>query len=279
MISSIYQVNILGISKSKILYPIFKPAAKFFCVYILRDSILMKKLRIHYFQHAPFEGLGCIEEWAKDHVLSSTHFYAGDPVPELNDIDLLVIMGGPMGVYEEAKYPWLRDEKDCIRSVIEEGKKVLGVCLGAQLISGALGSRVYPNRHKEIGWFPVFPTALDHTRECLHNFLLEKPVVFHWHGDTFDLPEGAVNHAYSEACPHQMFTIGDHVIGIQFHFEVTESDVKEMVKEGAEELCPGKYVQSGQTILEGLHQASRPNRFMKELLTDFIQNGNTPPRL
>ena len=239
----------------------------------------MERLRIHYLQHAPFEGLGCMEDWAAGHILTATHCYAGEPMPDSSQLDLLIIMGGPMGAYEETKYPWLKAEKACIREAVREGKKVLGICLGAQLIASALGARVYPHRYKEIGWYPVFPTALDHSRECLHHILLDNPMVFHWHSDTFDLPPDAVNHAYSEACHQQLFTIGHQVMGIQFHFEVRETDIRSMIEQGQEELGVGQYVQSEFIILQGLRHARQSTLHMQELLTDFISSGRVPASL
>ena len=104
-------------------------------------------MKIHYFQHVPFEGLGNIEDWikSKGHTLSSTHFFKNDTLPQLSEIDWLIVMGGPMNVYEENLYPWLAAEKKFIAKAINEGLRVLGICLGAQLIAAALGAKVYPN--------------------------------------------------------------------------------------------------------------------------------------
>lgn len=121
----------------------------------------MNKLRIHYFQHVAFEGLGCIEAWAfeKDYVRTRTKFYETYRLPEITTIDWLIIMGGPMSVHDEEGHPWLNEEKAFIKQAIEAGKTVIGICLGAQLIANVLGANVYPNRHKEIGWFDVTKTA------------------------------------------------------------------------------------------------------------------------
>ncbi|MCK7557005.1 type 1 glutamine amidotransferase [Chitinophaga sedimenti] len=131
-------------------------------------------MNIHYFQHVPFEGLGCIADWIdrKGHQVSVTRWYAGDAPPPHDQTDWLIIMGGPMGVYDAAQYPWLETEKAYIREAIQQGKRVLGICLGAQLIAAALGAKVYPNREKEIGWFPVHfekATALVDFFACYRN--------------------------------------------------------------------------------------------------------------
>lgn len=110
-------------------------------------------MRAHYFQHVPFEGLGSIAPWlaAAGFEITSTRFFVSTELPDLNDIDLLVVMGGPMSVNDEAKLPWLVPEKRFIREAIKAGKPVLGICLGAQLIAGAAGTRIYRNPVKEIG--------------------------------------------------------------------------------------------------------------------------------
>ena len=114
-------------------------------------------MRIHYFQHVPFEGLGSIEDWIRSegYDLFSTRFYRNDPLPELDRIDWLIVMGGPMGANDDHIYPWLAAEKKFIGEAIKKGVRILGICLGAQLIASVLGARVYPNAHKEIGWFHV----------------------------------------------------------------------------------------------------------------------------
>src|SRR5262245_15038627 len=118
-------------------------------------------MQIHYFQHVPFEGLGYIETWLKEngHDISVTRFYESSyQLPPVSAIDALIVMGGPMGVYDEDKYAWLRDEKAFIEDCIRAGKRLLGICLGAQLLSVCLGAAVGAAPNKEIGWFPVKPT-------------------------------------------------------------------------------------------------------------------------
>lgn len=115
-------------------------------------------MRIHFLQHVEFEGPALINNWALDNqfLVSSTHFYRDNySLPDLNDFDLLVILGGPMNVYETDKYRWLNDEKRLIKRAIDAQKKVLGICLGAQLIADVLGANVTPMDHKEIGWYPI----------------------------------------------------------------------------------------------------------------------------
>lgn len=234
----------------------------------------MSPLRVHYFQHVPFEGLGCIEEWVEHHhyTLSHTRFFTDDPLPPPGDIDLLIIMGGPMGVYETRQYPWLEKEIAFIREAIGMDKKVLGICLGSQLIAAALGASVYPAKEKEIGWYPVYPTALSHSKGSIYSIIKTASRVFHWHGDTFDLPAGAVNHAYSDACCHQLYTVGNNVTGIQFHFEATDESIRQMLEHGEQELIPSPSVQSKETILQQTGHTPKANRAMTALLDNIVGN-------
>lgn len=210
----------------------------------------MKRLRIHHFQHVPFEGLGCIEAWAieKDHTLTSTKFYQAYQLPELATIDWLIIMGGPMSVHDEETRPWLKEEKAFIKQAIEVGKTVIGICLGAQLIADVLGAKVYRNSYKEIGWFNVSKTPQGEANILLKD-IESSFTVFHWHGDTFDLPDGAEHLLQSEACTNQAFLYHDNVLGIQFHFEATQETLTEMITHGRYELIPGKYMQREEAIL------------------------------
>jgi len=163
-------------------------------------------MKIHWLQHVPFEGLGCIERWirTRPHILSRTRMYANDSLPAIADFDMLIIMGGPMGVSNIKRYPWLAKEMAFIEKAIQARKPVLGICLGAQLIASALGARVYKDRYKEIGWFDVHLTEGAWNYRTL-DFLPAKFTVFQWHGDTFDMPRGAQQLAYSNACSNQAF--------------------------------------------------------------------------
>jgi GMP synthase-like glutamine amidotransferase len=201
-------------------------------------------MRIHVLQHVPFEGPARIAHWAEDrgHALTVSHLYAGDPLPGLDAFDRLVIMGGPMGVADEAEHSWLAHEKARIEEAVRAGKSVLGICLGAQLIAAALGARVYRNAHKEIGWFPIALTAAGRSHALCAGLPAETEV-FHWHGDTFDLPAGALHLASSAACDQQAFLFDGSVLGLQFHLESTPESVAELCSQCADEILPGPYVQ------------------------------------
>lgn len=224
-------------------------------------------MRIHYLQHVPSEGMGTITEWARgrgDRV-SSTRFYEEETLPPLEALDWLVIMGGPMNVYQEGEYPWLVAEKRFIREAILTGKVLLGICLGAQLIAEVLGAKVRKNAFQEIGWFPVNKTQEAEGSSLFREFPSEIEA-FHWHGDTFDLPAGAVHVARSTGCEHQAFVYEDRVVGLQFHLEMTEEMVRQMVAEGNEEIAAGPFVQSPRQILSNVERFRRIKETMHSLL-------------
>lgn len=211
-------------------------------------------MKIHWLQHVAFEGLGSIEKWAqeKGHALSCTRLFAGELLPALEAFDLLIVMGGPMGVHDQDKYPWLREEKTFLRRVIAAGKPVLGVCLGAQLLADVLGAQVMANTEKEIGWFPVERASGVPARvfpEQLERVLPVRQTVFHWHGDTFTLPEKAIHLYSSAACVNQAFVYEERVIGLQFHLETTPASVTALVENCRAELGPAPWIQKEEEIL------------------------------
>lgn len=224
-------------------------------------------MRIHYLQHVPFEGPGSIESWSlqRNYSLTSTLLFENDNFPRLDDFDMLVIMGGPMGIYDEDRYPWIRQEKAFIRSAVTAGKPMVGICLGSQLIADALGAKVYPGEHKEIGWFPVHVTAAAEKAPILHDF--PSPVtVMHWHGETFDLPAGAVHLMQSKGCKNQAFLFNNRVLGMQFHLETTPESLLALVENCRDEITPQEYIQSEQEILKYRSQCASINRLLEGIL-------------
>jgi len=224
-------------------------------------------MRAHCLQHVPFEGLGCIEPWlvAARYQITYTRFFEAAELPEGEAVDFLVVLGGPMSVNDEGEFPWLAPEKRFIRRVIEAGTPVLGICLGAQLIASALGARVWRNREKEIGWFPVEATPAEGTTLFRFPPAVE---VFHWHGETFDLPPGAVRLARSAGCENQAFQLGRSTLALQFHLETTPEAAWEMVKHCGAELQPARYVQSAAEILAAPSERYRAiNALMASALT------------
>ncbi|HXQ29181.1 MAG TPA: gamma-glutamyl-gamma-aminobutyrate hydrolase family protein [Gemmatimonadales bacterium] len=149
--------------------------------------------------------------------------YAGDAVPRRLEHAGLVVMGGPMGVYEQDRYPHLRDEIALIEDALAHQAPVLGVCLGSQLLAAALGARVYPGPQKELGWYPL-EWLPDARRDPLfHPIAAQSLMAFHWHGDRFDAPQGARVLARSAATPVQVFSYGTQAYGLLCHLEITAS--------------------------------------------------------
>ena len=217
--------------------------------------------------HVPFEGLGCIEQWIdrNGHSLGYTRFYDHYQLPEPDDFDWLIVMGGPMGVCDEAIYPWLAEEKAFVKQAIENGKTVIGICLGSQLIAEVLGAKVYPNKQKEIGWYNLQLSDEGKTLPIISDFENEFPV-FHWHGDTFDLPAGSKRLFQSEITANQAFLYHNQVLGLQFHFEVTAETLLGMVENGREELIVNKAIQSAEQILQTTAYIENNNQLMFRLL-------------
>jgi GMP synthase-like glutamine amidotransferase len=230
-------------------------------------------LRLHVFQHVAHEGLGSLESLFSEQGarITYTRLFEGETLPGLADVDMLVILGGPMNVYEFDKYPWLQDETTFIRAALDAGKPVLGLCLGAQLMSVALGGTVTRNEHREIGWWPVekLPGVEGDLRAACFP---ARFTTYHWHGDTFSIPEGAISLFRSAGCAHQGFAWGPRAVGLQFHPEITAEAIDKWVEEavaeggmGGGDLKPGPYVQSAAAMREDAGFVADNNRWMENL--------------
>jgi GMP synthase-like glutamine amidotransferase len=228
-------------------------------------------MKVHWFQHVPFEGLGLIEGWllARGHSLSCTRFYAGEAPPAAGEFDWLVVMGGPMNVYQYREHPWLGPEKRIIGEAVAAGKRVLGLCLGAQLIADALGGKVYQNGEREIGWFPVRAVPAGAASPFL---LPPETSVFHWHGDTFSLPPGSTWLAESDGCAHQAFAVGSLVLGLQFHLEMTSVEISRILLACADQLTAGRYIQPVDKMIAHSKGSGAAAALLDRLLS-IVENG------
>ena len=230
-------------------------------------------MRIHYLQHVHFEDLANIEVWAKErgYQISGTKLFDGEKLPTVGAFDWLVVMGGPMNIYEEDIYPWLAPEKKFIAEAIEAGKIVLGVCLGAQLMADVLGAKVFKNEYKEIGWYPV--SLSDEAKKLpVFSGLPEVFTAFHWHGDTFELPVGCVRAASSEGCVNQAFTCKEgKVIGLQFHLESSPESVGKLVTHCGDELVEGKYIRTAEELLALGNDWRELDELMVKLLDNMVR--------
>lgn len=267
-------------------------------------------MRFHCLQHVVFETPGLIANWIGEqgYSITFTRLFQNDPFPALDEFDALVVMGGPMSVHDEGEFPWLKKEKELIAGALREKKKVLGICLGAQLIAEVTGGRVYPNSQKEIGFWPLHwtdaartwlsqPSRPDHSpappdRAPSSSFDQDSDLIdqdsdspkkewpavtqlFHWHGETFDLPPGSIHLAFTDVCLNQGFLLGEVALGLQFHPELTSAIVREMlVYEGHELAAAGMpalpFVQSEAVILQQLPSLKGNEKLLYPLLQHFF---------
>ena len=177
-------------------------------------------------RHVAFEGLGIVEPVLRSAGYTHCIYEAG--VDDLRAIeparaDLLIVLGGPIGAYEEDRYPFLTDELHLTERQLLAGRPTLGICLGAQLMARALGARVYPGPAKKIGWAPL---ALTEAGRASPLARLGDTAVLHWHGDTFDLPAGAELLASTDICAQQAFALGRNALGLQFHGEADAANIE-----------------------------------------------------
>lgn len=227
-------------------------------------------MKFHVLQHVPFEDLADIGTYLeeKGHTYEYCKLYLDEPLPRAVDVQGLFIMGGPMNIYEDDKYPWLKLERDFIRRVIERGTPAVGICLGAQLLSDALGGIVQPNKDKEIGWFPV-----DLTQDGLESPLMEEIpehfTAFHWHGDTFQLAPGADLLIYNKTTLHQAFSFTQNdmkVLGLQFHLEYTTQSIEKMLNYCSDELVDGEFIMTADQIRDEMQNVENTHKLLFKLL-------------
>ncbi len=230
-------------------------------------------MEIHVLQHVDFEGPAYLEAWAavRGHRLKTIRVDR-DPLPDPGSTEFLIVLGGPMSVHDEASQPWLTAEKRCLEAMLRSERLVLGICLGAQLLADVLGGRVYHNPVREIGWFPV-ERAEGAAAAGFAGLLPWRFDAFHWHGETFELPLGAVHLARSAACENQAFLWSRHVLALQFHLEVTPNSIQELVCRGAADLAGG-----GPWIQKPDEMVGDPGRFAAAHgLLDTVLDGWTKP--
>jgi GMP synthase-like glutamine amidotransferase len=206
-------------------------------------------MRILCLRHVPYEGPGAIAQWARrrDHELIEQYASHEMVVPPM--YDMLVVLGGSMGANDDEEYPWLAAERAFIADAVASGKRVLGICLGAQLLAAALGGRVFQATEREIGWYPVTLTGTARRMPVFADWP-DSFMAGHWHNDTFAPPDTAPMIAVSEACLRQGFAMDrGRVVGLQFHLEWTENTLMRLVEACKDELVEADHVQSADTML------------------------------
>lgn len=229
-------------------------------------------MKIHYLQHLPFGGPGVITTWAaaRGCRVRPVLLYDEGKLPDPSSVEMLVILGGTMNVYDEDQYPWLVKEKKFIKECIRRKKKMLGIGLGAQLIAEALGAGIHHLGSKEIGWFITSWNSCAGTNP-LFNFLPCRQMTLHWHSHTFDLPAGAVRLASSRCCKNQAFIWQEQVVGLQFHMEMVYENLKQLITHQKEELKErGRYMQSAEHMLSRPNYIEENNHTMIQLLDRFF---------
>ncbi len=202
-----------------------------------KDCKKISYMSVLIIKHVENEGPGLIEDCLKEEKIPYRilNLESGLHLPRPDDFNGIVILGGPMNVYEEDRYPFLKNEDLFIKGALQKGKSVLGICLGAQLIAKALGAKVSEAPLKEIGWYEVSLTEIGTEDPFFSKYPNTFPV-FQWHQDTFEIPNAGKLIATSSSVPHQAFRYGKKVYGLQFHIEVTEEMIKEWLQIYEEEL-------------------------------------------
>lgn len=224
-------------------------------------------MRVLCLQHVGFEGPACIADWAErsGHELELARCFEPGVIEALSLPDVLVVLGGPMSTFEEQAHSWLIPEKRFIERALGARVPVLGICLGAQLLAEVLGARVYRNCHREIGWFPLAPAGAPEDA-LLDAILPLEFATFHWHGDTFDIPDGGKHMARSHACDNQAFVHDDRVVGLQFHMEATPGWVAGLIDRDRGRLVDAPYIQSAEAMLAAGNPFELNNARMTQLL-------------
>jgi GMP synthase-like glutamine amidotransferase len=229
-------------------------------------------MRIAALLHVSFEKLGLIEDWAlsKGHSVKEYYLFADPQLPKPAAFDMLIIMGGPMSVNDEGRFPWLRSEKALIQTCRDMGQPVLGICLGAQLLASSLGSRIYQAKTAEIGWFPVLMNA-DKRLTALFPGLPNEVITFHWHGETFDPPPGVISLGSSAVTACQGFLADNRMLALQFHPEIKPENISLMINHSGEELTGGPYIQDAGMLSAGLeHQ--QENQMLLEIFLNYLES-------
>jgi len=222
------------------------------------------------FQHVDNEGPGTLLEVlnSKQVDLRISKPFKGEAIPEFLG-DGLIVLGGPMGVYERARYPWMEEELKAIRFCLDRSIPVLGICLGSQMLAHAAGAQVYRGALPEVGWYPLHLTP----KGSSDPLLLGLPVnfeVFHWHNDTFTLPPNANLLGESEWYPHQIFKVGLNAYGFQCHLEITEEMARDWGHTGSKDLTPQGGPTRPERIYEGLGDKSvELKRLAEKVFTRF----------
>ncbi len=227
-------------------------------------------MNIHFLQHVPFEGLGALENWVNrpGNKVTSTRLYEDTKLPFVELFDLLIILGGPMSVHDEDRYRFLVAEKVLIKRALEKGKKVIGICLGAQLIAEVIGGHVSLNTEQEIGWFPVSLSNEALSHPCFKD-VSSTIDAFHWHGEFFSIPENCTPIGKTDACSTQGFIWKNQALALQFHLEITTQGIDGLIRNCSEDLNDGTFVQDSSQLLRP-DLIEKTNALLVKIVDRFI---------
>jgi GMP synthase (glutamine-hydrolysing) len=228
-------------------------------------------VRVLVLQHMGCEGLGSLEGFFDKQGVDHVHvaLFAGEKIPsDWDRYNGIVILGGPMNVYQEKEYPFLAEEDALIKKALANLKPMLGICLGAQIIAKAAGAKVLTGHRKEIGWYDVNLTS-EGRDDLLFNGLPKSFKVFQWHGDTFDIPSKGVKLASSEIFPNQAFRVGN-ACGLQFHIEVTEGIILDWMKEYNKEIGGLDYINPKEIISDTKRRSKDLIKLADKVYANFL---------
>jgi GMP synthase-like glutamine amidotransferase len=230
-------------------------------------------MQVQVLQHVPFEDAANAGLWLSDHGhrISTTHWYLGERPDPAGRPDLLLVLGGPMNIYEHQAHPWLVEEKAYIARMLEAGTGALGICLGAQLLADILGGQVISNGPREIGWYPV-TRSVEPPQGSAVKALAPELMAFHWHGDRIVAPPGSTDLYRSEACPAQAFSVGRKIVGLQFHLDYSARSIERMLKHCAGDLDASSWVQSPEQIRAGMKHLGQLEASLDLLLSALTEN-------
>jgi GMP synthase-like glutamine amidotransferase len=229
-------------------------------------------LKIVLIQHTAVDGPGATLDFLKASQadFATVRIDRGESIPIDVDADVLMTFGGPVSLYQPNLPSWVDDERALISRYVDAGRKVFGICLGAQLIASALGAKVYAGTHPEIGWHKIQSTDT-HGQSAIADSLPPSQTVLQWHQNTFDLPADAVHLYQSDACSHQAFSIEDRIVGFQFHPEATRTTVKHFLRFASPQRFSGGWVQTEQQVVDGIERyLDQQNQWLHRFLSQWL---------
>lgn len=226
-------------------------------------------MHIHYILHAEFELPGYIEEWAKKKGYRQTYSrpFANEPITTIDQFNMLVLMGGPQSPLKIDKFPYLKDEIQIVKQALKIKKRILGFCLGAQLIGEALEAKTEKSPNKEVGVFPIRLTSAG-LKDPFCIGLPNEFHVMHWHEDMPGVPKNGEILAASKGCPRQLVRFNSTTYGFQCHPEIQLNNVKAMISHCPDDLSPGTFIQSKPDMLKA--NFDQINSYMDIFLNNFI---------